>query len=1010
MFWKNWKGAFKYPYLTFFALLLALIVIFLKYYFTGLDPVINWQTVNELDRVNSILDQFQKGLFNFKAESENYLVFQQFKGGSFQINHQITYFFLIITALGINILLTTFSYIKNYLYYIATAALLFYFVNLRIDILQPLNIKNNAVIIFPVLIFGGISYFYNSLYTRASFLLRLITFLIFTTVFFIVTGHYATVSHPYITIANYGALVPVLLSIIFIIMVSYEIVYGILYITTRGSTPGGSNNMVHFLIMTLLYEGNLILLYLHNTRMLSLDIFYIPASWVLILSAILGIWGFRKQSIMFEKKLPFSPYGGLIYLGLGLITFATMTFYRGTGNDPMTEVFEDAITFSHIGIGGAFFLYTLINYKPFFDAGYKVYQYIYRPYKMPFYMVFPISAVIIMILFSRSNFIAYDQYHAGYYNGLGDVNMAKNDHFVADKYYGWSSGYEFQNHKANYNLAILSDSLDDKTPARKIQHLENALKKQPSAFAYANLGRTYLNQDKRLKAMLTLEKGIDQFPYNPYLKNNLGVLYHKMNISDSAFYYLKNAYETGNNFTTAVLNSYAVSVKHNSRLPYDYKSIADHENIQYCINKLAYDHQHNQQPEIQPSMHLPDSTLGMLTFRLLHNYSLASLKKQDTGFINKVAFYEEKNPSYERYLKFLKAALHYYSADKVTAVKTIDQLQQGNTPKKSYYRHILGLWLLENDLNRFAADVFEDAKNLGNKASAINNAIALMEAGEYQKAYKAWQDEIIVKDSISSAMAQKMQLMLQVRNYNDVISSGDNAKYAYLHYFKRELLFKEILNLLNTFKNTRYKLNSCIDLAGFYLKNNQKANYEKIQDIIDKHSHQLSTRQQKTLNYYKIYAYYINENWDNLQSTLAKKPSVNNKHRNYFYFFRAVLAERAGQPDSAKQLYDQAYYKLPFDEEVVTRIVNFYENELNQSEKAYTLIKDALELNPYSVQLRKLYCIQSLKFGIPFFAEGALEKLKTLISEEAFMEFKNGPYQEAHKAYEQETREMQKSP
>ena len=67
------------------------------------------------------------------------------------------------------------------------------------------------------------------------------------------------------------------------------------------------------------------------------------------------------------------------------------------------------------------------------------------------------------------------------------------------------------------------------------------LLKQPNPQDYAGLSQTYLQTNLFFEAVKALQRGIQAFPKSGELKNNLGYLYARTSVADSAYYYLNSA-------------------------------------------------------------------------------------------------------------------------------------------------------------------------------------------------------------------------------------------------------------------------------------------------------------------------------------------------------------------------------------------------------------------------------------------------------------------------------------
>jgi hypothetical protein len=78
----------------------------------------------------------------------------------------------------------------------------------------------------------------------------------------------------------------------------------------------------------------------------------------------------------------------------------------------------------------------------------------------------------------------------------------------------------------------------------------------------------------------------------------------------------------------------------------------------------------------------------------------------------------------------------------------------------------------------------------------------------------------------------------------------------------------------------------------------------------------------------------------------------------------------------------------PFNEDASIAAADFY-NKQNKILDAYNVLVEAREVNPGSVKILKAYALQSLKINLESYGEEALDKLKPLVSEKEFREFRN---------------------
>ncbi|RYF45890.1 MAG: hypothetical protein EOO39_50545, partial [Cytophagaceae bacterium] len=287
-----------------------------------------------------------------------------------------------------------------------------------------------------------------------------------------------------------------------------------------------------------MYLLNLLLIWLRNTKTIEWDAFTISPFLVVGVSVILGIWGFRRL-VEQRELLSFREAGAGLYIGVAALATLTMGYAFATANDPLIELFEDVIVYSHFGMGLAFVLYTVLNFWPIYQQHLPVHRVIFkaRTVDLPLFRLAGLVAMVGMI--GSANYFAVRQGYAATLSALGDAYLAEGQTDLAQTYYQESIGEEFQQHKANYALASIALTRNDQTNAALF--FSKALLKQPSPQAFAGLSDTYRQTNLFFESIKTLQRGIQTFPNSGELRTNLGYLYGKTAIADSAYYYSQSA-------------------------------------------------------------------------------------------------------------------------------------------------------------------------------------------------------------------------------------------------------------------------------------------------------------------------------------------------------------------------------------------------------------------------------------------------------------------------------------
>jgi hypothetical protein len=955
--------------------LLVVSILFYGFYnYLGVNSLIHWNILTSTEKLKIPIDTFTKGILSFSIEADTYLVFQQYIGGDFTIDIWASYLYFGIIILALLLALTTLSFLNNWLYYVGTAVVLGYFILQQPDVLFSDLSWSKFIQIAPILFIGGTGYYFFAINTRVKFAYRFFVFLISTGIYYGLLFQFSSINIPVLYLLNYGAIVLIIISLVFIFFVGYEIVYMFLNIITVNKTSGNQNGTIHFSIIFGLYMLNLILQYFKNTHILNLELIHINPFFILLVSATLGIWGFKDRSVMFFKLLPFYPFGAVVYVAWAMICFSTIGFYFAMGNDPLVEVFEDSILFTHIGFGIAFFLYVMGNYSRWFNSITPIRSQIYSNQWVSFLFVYGTGLLIVFTMFSYSNMFTWYQAQAGYYNGIADAYYYDGNKALAQEYYRKAVSHEFQNHKSNYSLATIYKNSGNQSEA--IAFYKKANLKQPSVFAYANLSQLYVERGKTFEAIFALKKGIEEFPESGELQNNLGLLYKDINFIDSAVIYFSTSAKLLKEENAAAVNKLGTYVKNNVKID----KIEKIEYLPYEINRLAHDKLF--EIDRQADLIATDTVLNDLSYAYITNYDLYHLKNEDTLQLIQLSKLQkpDTNNFYRSDIDYLKALINYYNGSVSVAMKSIDNLQLGDQYAAGTYLNTIGLWTLDNDVPRFAVDIFQLAYDKGCKTSLINKAIALMECGMQKEAINIFASGEIQNDPGALAVSEQIGKAFAFKDINAILIADDGDKYVALHYRMKSFSDDQLGNLFFSFIDRTYQFKAGCDIFDYYYKQHNLARCGEILSELREKQKEVST--QLSLRMMKYFA--AIEKWNELKEALNTL-KLDTKGITYKAYFEAKLAEYEGA--NASEKYTTVCKRFPFDENVLIDASKYFQEKQNNSFTAFNILLEGISLNPYSSALYKAYCLQAINYGIPGFADNGLVKLRELVSDKEYKEF-----------------------
>ncbi len=701
-FWKNWQKPTLTLYIFTLIILSISLIMFGLAYFRGLDNVIHWDVLSELNDLPIVLDQFKISADEtLSIPAKAITVTEQFVASPMAINTLGNYVFLGLFTLGFLLILSALSALRRFWYLVFMGSVILLIVTFNFGLI--FNFTNNYLNIGLILLYAGTSYFFHAFRPNIDILKRFGIFLFISILIGLGIAKFSSVEHPFLLLASYRTSGAMLLSIGFIFLISYEIINGFLIISTSSKSSSSLNNL---LIISLVYLSNVLLVFLYNNKVIDWNMIYLSPFLLLIISLILGIWGFRQRENLSREIMDFEESGAFIYVGLGIITLATCGLAFATANDPMIEVIEDAITYSHLAMGITFLAYIVLNFGYLFRQGLEVYKVAFKPNKYSLWFFRILALIIVGGLLLLKNFFPLDQFSTAYYNGLGDYYTTEKDYKFAEIQYKLGLNYEPRNHKTNYALASLALLQGDNETAGV--YFRKALAKNPSEFAYEALGRSIYDNDKFFETIFVLKEGLQKFPKSGELQNNLAYLYNKSKLMDSTVIYYelaaKNAHKpevpASNLMAFWATNAKDKSVEGILDKVEDLKYNSYQANVLALRNKITSNIPSTQAKDSNwGGVFSPDSTLNASDFAWMYNQSLYQKSEGKPLPLRRLSELED-NESLSEDLLFANVMQDYYQGDKLLAFQNLQlwAMSDSTDKKGKYYGMLLNTFLKKETL------------------------------------------------------------------------------------------------------------------------------------------------------------------------------------------------------------------------------------------------------------------------------------------------------------------------
>lgn len=985
-FWEEWNQPYRKLYWLFFILFMLSLLIAIYNYFIGLEYVIHWESIGQLDQLKLIAHRVTAGTIRLDIPLDNYVVFQYFEGSNLDINALNAYIYLVALIVGVNLIMALLPSLPKLWFYVGMGGFIGFIVLLNIDQIMLFGQTDKTGMIIVLVSYLSAGYFFKEIKPGIGLFIRFGVFSIISVLIGILFHQFAGVSDPFLFIANYGIFASIIITILFIIFVAHEVIYGFLHLITNSNTVGSKNSLNHFIFISIFYLAYVWVTHMHYTGQVQWDLIYLDPFFLAGLTFILGIWGFKKRESLFKEIFYFYPVGALFYLGFGIISINTLSYIFVSANDPLMETFEDVILYSQIGFGIMYFIYVVANFGPLLLLNKKVSKIAYQSRVLPFF-IFRIGGFIVFgFTIYSANFLPYYQSMAGYYNYVGDIFMIENKLDLAEEYYKEASVYEYQNHRSNYAMATLSRMKNDKYD--EAYYFRNALLKKPSEFSYVNLSNIYLRNDQYFDGMFELRDALSDYPDSYQILNNLGYFYTKTDLADSSFYYFDKSDKSQWNSTVPASNIYGLLAKSNIKISIDsLESLYPvKDNLAGIANKLAmknlFDGLNEQETLAPPELVY---NFDAASFAYLYNNALNVLKTENTAFFNEILDYADSSgiDLYMSRLRILASLNKYFNHQVAESFRLLYELGEMSVLNDEYF-NMLGILALDVNSPRLAVDYFKRTSTQLNDKYRLNLAIAYAEAGMQEEAFETFQSLENSDDADISAVSQKFSSLYRMDINIELDNSDNENKYlVYRYRIKKEDSLK-VSGLLASISNSSIRNLIRLEQASAMIDDKRWQSAYAYYSAVN--SGELIPDLEA--DYGKIkYMLALNGLLDSKE--IPEMGELGSGHP-LFLYDRLLYAQANRNIQDSLNL-DQVYLKLatldPFFEEGIIFATEYFKNDRDRANYSYNLLVNALTMNSYSIPLNKYFVMYCLDEGLLDFAKNRLEFMEEFMDEEEFSDY-----------------------
>lgn len=952
---------------------LTALLAYLISWISGAYWVIDWDMQTLVKPVQVLIDRVNVGLYDFPVRAENYVILQNFIAGPIQIPVWSAYVFWAFFWFALICILGILPSLSRFWFYAGILAFTGILITLRLENLLLFGDHTKAAMVISLIGYFLPSYYFHAFGKHVHYLWRVLTFALITAALLSFFSWQAAVEKPIFHLISYSIYTPLVLSVVFILMTAHEIMAAFLYLVSSGTTLKSKKSVMHFLLIGLIYLINIVLVYLYNRKMIEWNPGIISAFWILPLSAILGIWGFRHRESVYSSMFPFLPTGAILYMAMAIICLTTTAYGFATSNDALLSVIQDAVIYSQIGYGIIFIVYVLANFFPLLMQNARVYKVVYQPRNMPFFTSRFASMIFVLALVLLSDKKAYYHSFAAYYNSVADLFLVVKDPVMAEEYYKLAEIYDPKGHRPNYALSSMARTIGNNTA--ELNFLSMAVEKRPSAQAYANIGRAFSDRDNFFDALFALRIGVEKFPEEGRLLNNLGNQYAESNLTDSAYYYLTEAQLYRKSRDAASANIYGLlSIKDLS---------IKRDTLAHLLKETEYIAGRNNLMVLASGLQIPAGEAVNLQFEArpdqlvyIYNQLLNRPALADSAFWNSfIQFYQERGSQWFRdNIAFAASLASILNGNTAQGYLQLEQKFAQEPENRAYLGNLTGWLLLKNKAPLLAARYFRHAVAQGAVQAWPGLGLALAEAGMADSARAVWQKVLQIPDISVHPMAMEMLQAFETKDIRALSELTEREKYNYLRYRWKEFEPEALKALLSGFVNEEIKLRLIIDIAEVLLSEGRLAEARPLIALAGESDFLHGTLLNRFLAM-GIHQYIIEEDTENLARLIQSLEGDQRGIEAWYELAEVYLKSKQRGPDSLSPEFESIGYKNPFFEVAVLTSVSHL--QMHDTYKAYDVLGQAVRINEYSLRLQQSFIWMSAELGLRAYAREALEKLST---------------------------------
>ncbi|GAA0879932.1 hypothetical protein GCM10009119_29020 [Algoriphagus jejuensis] len=495
-----------------------------------------------LDTIAVPLDWVNLGTLSFPIQVDNYLIFQEFHSLPARFTLRESYLFGGIVFLTAVSALALFSTFRKIPFLLASGA---WIVLLSLFNANGLNIGTaSSNIPLIILIVGTVLplIYFHVWKTNAAFWYRWVVVFLTSSISLTALIKLSPITNPQLYLAEQSLIVGMVMSIAWIFWQGHAVLSGIYLLLARANQNISMKISWQILGISALYLLTLVFLLLELQGGTNLLFPTFSPLYLVLPIGTLG-WISTSEKLKQESEIAAKPnyLNALFVLGFSLV-FWVIWKLEISQNQAASEFLKQLIVYSQFGFSLFFVVYLLSNFLSVMDSGKSVDKILYKPFSLPYYHLRIGGLIAILVVTIYMDAILAPQVSSLTSNIRGDYYYQTGKKLEASILYENAWDTFRKNRKAKNTTSQLLLDLNQPTLAK--EHLDESFAEAPQVDNILLLSARVIRENKPFEAVFYLENGLKKFPNNPYLANNLALLYVRVQKPEQALKLLEDYQET----------------------------------------------------------------------------------------------------------------------------------------------------------------------------------------------------------------------------------------------------------------------------------------------------------------------------------------------------------------------------------------------------------------------------------------------------------------------------------